>query len=203
MLASLLYPYDEDAGTLIDGWLKELEDKEHIRRYAVDGHTYLEVLNWLNHQKIDRPSASKLPKFDESSRVLAKVSVGREGIKEGDQGKGGEEELQSAPLQERPVNPDSGCELGLANWLLEELNVVADNGTRRVVADSIRLLAKEGGTAETAAQYILQAGRAAIAGGEVINRFWFSDQRYRPQTPRKTARQTERDAKRKAFMEAE
>lgn len=83
MLASLLYPYDVDAGKLIDGWLVELETKDHIRRYSVDGHTYLEVLNWLNHQKIDRPSTSKLPPFDESSRILAKVSVGREGIKEG------------------------------------------------------------------------------------------------------------------------
>lgn len=89
MLASLLYPYDADAGKLMEGWLKELEDSDHIRRYVVDSHTYLEVLNWLNHQKIDRPSISKLPPFDESSRVLAKVSVGREGkgregIKEGE-----------------------------------------------------------------------------------------------------------------------
>jgi hypothetical protein len=86
MLASLLYPYDADAGKLMEGWLKELEDSYHIRRYAVDGHTYLEVLNWLNHQKIDRPSISKLPPFDESSRVLAKSSVGREG-KGRDQGR--------------------------------------------------------------------------------------------------------------------
>lgn len=87
MLASLLYPYDADAGKLMEGWLKELEDSDHIRRYVVDSHTYLEVLNWLNHQKIDRPSISKLPPFDESSRVLAKVSVGREG-KGRDQGGG-------------------------------------------------------------------------------------------------------------------
>ena len=71
MLASLLYPYDEDAGKRIDGWLSELERENCVVRYEVDGNTYLEVRNWLNHQRIDRPSASKIPAFDESSRVIA------------------------------------------------------------------------------------------------------------------------------------
>jgi hypothetical protein len=61
MLASLLYPYDDDAPSLIVGWLSELEQKECIRRYEVDGSTYLEIINWLKHQKIDRPSPSKIP----------------------------------------------------------------------------------------------------------------------------------------------
>ena len=71
MLASLLFPYDNDAGTLIDGWLEELEREECIVRYSVDGSTYLQILKWLNHQKIDKPSQSKIPAFDESSRILA------------------------------------------------------------------------------------------------------------------------------------
>jgi hypothetical protein len=79
---------------------------------------------------------------------------------------------------------DSSSELCLANWLLEELGVVADNSVRRVAADAIRLLAKEGGTTETASQFILEAGKQAVAAGEVINRFWFTDQRYRPQANR-------------------
>ncbi len=71
MLASLLFPYDNDAGKLIDGWLEELEREECIVRYSVDGSTYLQILKWLNHQKIDKPSQSKIPPFDESSRILA------------------------------------------------------------------------------------------------------------------------------------
>jgi hypothetical protein len=71
MLASLLYPYDDDAGRKIDGWMAELEAEKCVVRYQVDGSTYLEVCNWLSHQKIDRPSASKIPAFDESSRVIA------------------------------------------------------------------------------------------------------------------------------------
>lgn len=91
MLASLLFPYDDDAPRLIDGWMHELEAEGCIRRYEVDGDSYLDIPKWLKHQKIDHASASKYPEFVESSRVLAKVS-GRikEGIKDqgGDQGEG-------------------------------------------------------------------------------------------------------------------
>jgi len=67
LLASRLYPYDEDAGRLLDGWLKELEAQGCIRRYAVDGDSYLDIPKWLSHQKIDKPSNSKLPEFSEGS----------------------------------------------------------------------------------------------------------------------------------------
>jgi len=72
MLASLLYPYDDDARNLIDGWLRELEEGDHVRRYEVDGSQYLEIIKWLEHQKIDKPSKSRLPEFVEVSRLSAK-----------------------------------------------------------------------------------------------------------------------------------
>ena len=71
MLASLLFPYDDDAPKLIEGWQQELEREGCIRRYTVEGNAYIEVCNWLKHQKIDKPSASKIPPFVESSRILA------------------------------------------------------------------------------------------------------------------------------------
>ena len=67
MLASLLYPYDDDAGVLIDGWLDELERMSCIRRYEADGSQYLEIVKWLDHQKIDRPTPSRLPEYRETS----------------------------------------------------------------------------------------------------------------------------------------
>lgn len=67
MLASLLYPYDDEARDLMDGWLLELERGDHIRRYDVDGSQYLEIVKWLEHQKIDRPSPSRLPEYREPS----------------------------------------------------------------------------------------------------------------------------------------
>jgi hypothetical protein len=71
MLASLLYPYDDDARDLMGGWLAELERENVIRLYVAEGSTYLEIVNWLKHQKIDHPSKSRLPAFQESSRGLA------------------------------------------------------------------------------------------------------------------------------------
>src|SRR5512139_2196408 len=67
MLASLLYPYDDDATKKMDGWLSELSEGGHIRRYEVDGSKYLDIPKWLNHQKIDRPSKSRLPEYREDS----------------------------------------------------------------------------------------------------------------------------------------
>ena len=75
MLASLLYPYDDDAPSLIEGWLVELESERCLYRYEVDGNSYLQICKWLSHQKIDRPSQSKIPPFDEHSRGLAEPSV--------------------------------------------------------------------------------------------------------------------------------
>jgi hypothetical protein len=75
MLASLLYPYDDDAPKLVDTWLLELERAELIKRYDVGGDRYLELVNWLKHQKIDRPSKSRLPSFVEGSRVVVEPST--------------------------------------------------------------------------------------------------------------------------------
>jgi hypothetical protein len=69
MLASLLYPYDDDAKDMISAWLDELEQGNHIRRYEVDGSHYLEIVKWLDHQKIDKASKSKLPAFDDGSPI--------------------------------------------------------------------------------------------------------------------------------------
>jgi hypothetical protein len=74
MLASLLYPYDDDARDLICGWLEELDEKGLITRYEVDGSQYLEIDNWLKHQKIDHATPSKFPSIREGSRTLARIS---------------------------------------------------------------------------------------------------------------------------------
>jgi hypothetical protein len=77
MLASLLFPYDDDAPGLIEGWLSELEGQNCIVRYlADDGGSYVQISNWHDHQKIDKASESKLPapsgdSIREHSRQLA------------------------------------------------------------------------------------------------------------------------------------
>lgn len=86
MLASLLFPYDDDAPGLVESWLRELQSHGFIERYIVDGSSYLQVVNWRKHQKIDHPSSSKLPapptefaKPREPSRNLAPdLDLGRD-----------------------------------------------------------------------------------------------------------------------------
>ena len=97
ILASLLYPYDDDAQKHIEKWLLELEKENCIVRYKADGGTYVEVLNWLKHQKIDKPSPSKIPPFTDDSRILANIPdtvdkgrLGREGKGRDKEGNGEE-----------------------------------------------------------------------------------------------------------------
>lgn len=81
MLASLLYPYDDDAKTHIAQWLAELEREGCITLYSHDGNAYLQIEKWLSHQKIDHPTKSRLPaplaKPREASRSLAPDLVPR------------------------------------------------------------------------------------------------------------------------------
>lgn len=88
MLASLLFPYDQDAGDLIDDWLFELERECCIVRYKNGKDSYMQLCNWLIHQKIDKPSKSKIAPFDESSRILANPRVGIKDQGSKDQGSG-------------------------------------------------------------------------------------------------------------------
>ena len=100
MLASLLYPYDDDAKKHIDTWLSELHREKCIERYEIDGDSYVQLNNWLTHQKIDKPTASKIPPppeiredsrgFAEDSRKIA-LDQGR------DQGEEGIKEAPNAP----------------------------------------------------------------------------------------------------------
>jgi hypothetical protein len=104
MLASLLYPYDDDAKGNIDTWLAELETEHCIRRYEANGDSYIEVCNWLQHQKIDKPSKSKFPSFDDSSRIVANPREGSsedQGSRTKDQGP----KEGSTPPAEKQFNP--------------------------------------------------------------------------------------------------
>ncbi len=116
MLASILFPYDDDAPGLIDGWLAELEGEGCLMRYAVDDRAYIQIANWASHQKIDKPSPSKIPPFentrehsrgldDDDSRGFANIreesATTRErssldqGEDQGEEGKGEEEDARA------------------------------------------------------------------------------------------------------------
>jgi hypothetical protein len=110
LLASRLFPYDEDAFKKLPNWISELEKQGCIRLYQVDGESYLDIPKWQNHQKIDKPSASKLPPFDdvrEDSRGFEKDCLGT-GNREEEQG-----EVSETVVDEVSVKPLWGLKFGL------------------------------------------------------------------------------------------
>lgn len=67
LIAAALWPLDDNVGaTTVDGHLDDMERLGLIVRYTVDGRDYLEVVGWEEHQRINRPTESKLPPPDEA-----------------------------------------------------------------------------------------------------------------------------------------
>ena len=110
LLASRLFPYDDDAFKRLPGWIAELEKQGCIRIYVVDGESYLDLPKWANHQKIDKPSISKLPSFDdirEGSRGFEKNSLGTgNGNREEEQGEDSADKPLGVCFQKPTMSPD-------------------------------------------------------------------------------------------------
>jgi hypothetical protein len=116
MLASLLFPYDDDAFLGIEGWLSELDNELCIIRYAIDGDSYIQILNWLKHQKIDKPSPSKIPEFDESSRIFSKpreVSSEDQGSRKGSKDQGRDQGMEPTDTVASLPSPSGDSNIGL------------------------------------------------------------------------------------------
>lgn len=63
LVKSMVFPYDNYSTNKLDEWLKLLHQKHLIIRYVVDFQTYIQVVNFLKHQTINKPTKSKLPEF--------------------------------------------------------------------------------------------------------------------------------------------
>ena len=111
MLASLLYPYDDDAKDLMDGWLTELEGEGCIDRYQCDGATYIQINAWTEHQKIDKPSLSKIPEpTGEKPPIRQPLANPRESSRSvvvGMEGKGKDQGREVDQGEEKPRAPRS------------------------------------------------------------------------------------------------
>lgn len=106
LLAGQLYPFDEDVtrarGALTEQWMSELEKQGLIRRYQVEGAKYLEVIKWSKHQKINRPSTARYPKFSEGSPIPhAVLSEGSVSEEDKEEEIGGGKRVEVAQTQKR------------------------------------------------------------------------------------------------------
>ncbi len=66
LLKAALFPLDEavDCPTLM-GWIAELEAAGMVRLYSQAGGHFGDIPSWGDHQRIDRPSTSRLPAWEE------------------------------------------------------------------------------------------------------------------------------------------
>ena len=147
-LSGAAFPYDADAREKMQSWISELVREGMVRRYiAGDGNTYIDIPKWLTHQKIDKPSPSKIPAFTEHStsipRKLTEASPLEQGTGNRDQGEDLVEDqvaiapaLHVVPDEQTPtVGPDMllktgkawRCPKSLANNICHTLGIGPDD----------------------------------------------------------------------------
>ena len=70
-LKSTLFPYEENIRSAdIDKTLSEISSNMSVVLYSCDGSSYYSLLSWDTFQKIDKPSQSKIPEYDENTMKL-------------------------------------------------------------------------------------------------------------------------------------
>ena len=122
MLASLLFPYDDDAKDLIQGWLNELSKEGCIVAYTHESDSYVQIHKWLKHQKIDKPSQSKIPApfIDsdsprEDSRILP-VGSKDQGSKDQGSKDQGEDKPAKPSSRQRPLPENFDVSDAVRQW---------------------------------------------------------------------------------------
>lgn len=134
-LSGQLFPYDPDAREKLPDWFAELEREEMVRRYkGPDGNTYYDIPNWLKHQKIEKPSPSKLPAFTESSPIIPRSLPERSGEDQGSgiRDQGAREQGSGTTKAPSPEAPDAvvARERNLLFDALAEMEGGAENLTK-------------------------------------------------------------------------
>lgn len=75
-LKSTLFPYEESMrSTDITKTLSEISSNMSVDFYSYDGSDYYSLYNWNDWQKIDKPTNSKLPSFEENNEEIRRLFV--------------------------------------------------------------------------------------------------------------------------------
>lgn len=77
VIRAFAFPMDEDiTAAMVDAILEELHLRSRIARYVVDGRKYLQIHNFKEHQRPQKPLPSKLPTIpDDYRRPTSPVPV--------------------------------------------------------------------------------------------------------------------------------
>ena len=75
-LKSSLFPYNEDLRSAdIEKTLSEISSNMSVVFYSCDGSSYYSLLSWYNFQRIDKPTNSQLPAFNENNEAIRRLFV--------------------------------------------------------------------------------------------------------------------------------
>ncbi|WP_202495599.1 hypothetical protein [Streptomyces sp. SID4982] len=124
LIKAALWPLDDRTASDIETDLKLLSESSLITRYVLNQKRYLAVTGWDEHQRINRPTASKLPAPDEgeplppdpvtreNSDSLSTHTQLTEGSPQERKGREGNREGKGTPLppasHQPPVSPPEG-----------------------------------------------------------------------------------------------
>jgi len=73
-LKSNLFPYNEDMRSAdIEKALSEISSNMSVNFYSCDGSSYYSLSSWYTFQKIEKPTDSKLPAFDENNKEIHRL----------------------------------------------------------------------------------------------------------------------------------
>lgn len=104
-----IWPLDDVSLRDIEEDLSTLAAAGRIVRYEVDGRRYLEIVNWSEHQKIDRPTKSSIPGPSNGHRVLDEPSpnprAGKGGERKGEEGTRDTRARDASPAAPIPTEP--------------------------------------------------------------------------------------------------
>lgn len=140
LIKAELYPLDDDmTPKKISDHLDVIAGHGPVCRYEIDGRRYLHVTSWREHQRINRPTPSRIPPcpvHDASPAghgALSDSSLSAHPRK-GKEGKGKEQGSESAP-----ADPPRTDVEGLCRYFLE---AISRNGVRATITEKWRTEAR-------------------------------------------------------------
>jgi hypothetical protein len=92
-----IWPLDNVSLADIEEDLETLAEHGRIVRYEVDGQRYLEIVNWHDHQTIQKPTRSKIPAPPDGTTEPLPETYGSPTSRKGREGKGRDAHAREPP----------------------------------------------------------------------------------------------------------
>jgi hypothetical protein len=169
-------PFREDLATISRGLAKLsevgwIEILNHVEQGSIG-----RVKKWDEHQRVDHPKSSKLKKYFIREDVANPSRSSREDIAL-EQGSGNRD--QGTGIASKQITPEGLSQIEYAKRLLEDLGLPAV-GNLILVADAISADSKKHGVTKAESfDFIRQQALTDQEAGVQINRFYFTDAKFR------------------------